>query len=323
MFQGKSVLITGGTGSFGQYCIKTLLESTRAERIICFSRDELKQHEMQKAMTKSDMERTRFFLGDVRDLPRLTRACRGVHIIIHAAALKQVPAMEYNPSEAIKTNIVGSMNVIDAALAHDIETVIALSTDKAVMPVNLYGATKLCAEKLFQQASSYTGSGQTRFMVVRYGNVVNSRGSVIPEFTRQAEKGVIGVTDERMSRFWITLRIATDIVFDAILQGEGGETFVPKLPTVKIMDLALAIGEGAKIVFTGIRPGEKLHETLIGQDEARNVVDLGGYYVINPGPVTQQSIYAVYVGPEFSYTSDTNRYVLEGEKLERLIRGDQ
>jgi UDP-N-acetylglucosamine 4,6-dehydratase len=323
MFQDKSVLITGGTGSFGQHCIKTLLESTRAERIVCFSRDELKQHEMQKNMTKPDLDRTRFFLGDVRDLPRLTRACHGVNIIIHAAALKQVPAMEYNPSEAIKTNVLGSMNVIDAAIASNVEHVIALSTDKACQPVNLYGATKLCAEKLFQQASSYVGGKGTKFSVVRYGNVVNSRGSVIPEFRKQAETGVMFITDQRMTRFWITLNQAVDLVFDALLQGSGGETFVPKLPTVRILDIAKAIGPEAKIVYTGIRPGEKLHETLIGEDEARNTMGLGGYYIIHPGDEAKlNNIYGGYVGPDFSYSSDTNKYVLEGQKLERLIRGD-
>lgn len=276
----KHVLVTGGTGSFGRKFIEVMMKEYHPERLIVYSRDELKQHEMR--MAGFDHPNLRYFIGDVRDLHRLRRAFNGVDLVVHAAALKQVPACEYNPMEAVKTNILGSSNVVDAALDAGVEKVLALSTDKAVNPVNLYGATKLAAEKLMIQSNAYAGGMTTRFSCVRYGNVVGSRGSVVPLFIQQREKGEITLTDERMTRFWISLEQGVRFVIRCIEDMQGGEVFVPKIPSMKMTDLAKAIAPEAKIRNIGIRPGEKLHEVLISDDEARSTVELDDMYVVQP-----------------------------------------
>ncbi|MCJ7824223.1 MAG: UDP-N-acetylglucosamine 4,6-dehydratase (inverting), partial [Anaerolineales bacterium] len=260
----KVVLITGGTGSFGRKFIKVMLEDYKPAKLIVFSRDELKQYEMRAA--GFDDPNLRYFIGDVRDLLRLRRAMQGVDIVVHAAALKQVPACEYNPIEAIMTNIIGGRNVVEAALDTGVEKVMALSTDKAVNPINLYGATKLAAEKLFVQSNAYAGGTGTRFSCVRYGNVVGSRGSVVPVFVNQRSKGRITITDERMTRFWLSLEEGVRFTIRCIEQMEGGEVFVPKIPSMRVVDLAKAIAPDAEIEVIGIRPGEKLHEVLISED---------------------------------------------------------
>ena len=276
----KVILVTGGTGSFGKKFIQTMVKEYHPAKIIIFSRDELKQHEMRVA--GFDDPSLRYFIGDVRDLPRLQRAFEGVDIVVHTAALKQVPACEYNPMEAIKTNILGSSNVIDAALDAGVERVLALSTDKAVNPVNLYGATKLAAEKLIVQSNYYAGEKITRMSCTRYGNVVGSRGSVVPKFIKQRCNGSITITDERMTRFWISLEQGARFVVRCIEQMHGGEVFVPKIPSMTIMDLARAIAPEARIEITGIRAGEKLHEVLISEDEARSTVELSDMFVVMP-----------------------------------------
>ena len=275
----KVILVTGGTGSFGQKFTDIVLREYRPRKLIIFSRDELKQHEMRQLHSGPLM---RYFIGDVRDRDRLQRAMHGVDIVVHAAALKQVPACEYNPIEAVKTNIVGAQNVIDAAIDCGVEKVIAISTDKAVNPVNLYGATKLCAEKLFVQGNAYSGEGGTRLSCARYGNVVGSRGSVIPEFQRQRLNGHITVTDERMTRFWITLDHGVRFVIRCLDGMQRGEVFVPKIPSMRIMDLATSVAPGCDVKLVGIRPGEKLHEVLISKDEARTTVELDDMFVIQP-----------------------------------------
>ena len=279
-WKDKVVLVTGGTGSFGKKCVKILLEEYNPAKIIVFSRDELKQHEMRVA--GYDHPSLRYFIGDVRDLERMRRALQGVNIVVHAAALKQVPACEYNPMEAIKTNILGSSNVIDAALDAGVSRVIALSTDKAVNPVNLYGATKLAAEKLFVQSNAYAGGKSTRFACVRYGNVVGSRGSVVPVFLKQRSSGKLTITDERMTRFWISLEQGVRFVLRCAEQMQGGEVFVPKIPSMSVTDLAKAIAPLATLEVIGIRPGEKLHEVLISDDEARTTVELEDMFVVQP-----------------------------------------
>lgn len=276
----KNILVTGGTGSFGKKFIEVLLRDYQPERVIVYSRDELKQHEMR--MAGFNHPNLRYFIGDIRDLPRLKRAFNGVDIVVHAAALKQVPACEYNPMEAIKTNILGSSNVVDAALDAGVEKVLALSTDKAVNPVNLYGATKLAAEKLMVQSNAYAGGMTTRFSCVRYGNVVGSRGSVVPLFLQQRDSGTVTLTDERMTRFWISLDQGVQFVIRCIEEMHGGEVFVPKIPSMKMVDLARAVAPNAKIKIIGIRPGEKLHEVLISEDEARTTVELADMYVVQP-----------------------------------------
>jgi UDP-N-acetylglucosamine 4,6-dehydratase/5-epimerase len=274
------ILITGGTGSFGKKMIKILLAEYHPAKIIVYSRDELKQHEMR---THSfDHPSLRYFIGDVRDLQRLKRAFNGVDLVVHAAALKQVPACEYNPMEAVKTNILGSQNVVDAALDTGVPRVMALSTDKAVNPVNLYGATKLAAEKLFVQSNAYAAGSETRFSCVRYGNVVGSRGSVVPVFLRQRQAGKLTITDERMTRFWISLEQGVRFVLRCAEEMHGGEVFVPKIPSMTVMDLAKAIAPEAGTEVIGIRPGEKLHEVLISDDEARNTVELDDMFVVQP-----------------------------------------
>lgn len=281
MFTDQTILVTGGTGSFGKKFTQMVLDHHNPHRIIIFSRDELKQHEMR--MQFKDDPRLRFFIGDLRDRDRVYRAfSTKIDLVVHAAALKQVPACEYNPYEAVKTNIIGGQNVIDAAIDCGIPKVIALSTDKAVNPVNLYGATKLCAEKLFIQGNSYAGGKDTRFSCVRYGNVVGSRGSVVPVFRKLRETGTVTVTDDRMTRFWITLEQAVEFVFNASKLMVGGETFIPRLPSMGIMDLVKVIAPDCEVKITGIRPGEKLHEMLISEDEARHTVELKDLLVILP-----------------------------------------
>jgi UDP-N-acetylglucosamine 4,6-dehydratase len=274
------VLVTGGTGSFGKEFIKIMLSEYHPEKMIVYSRDELKQHEMR--VSGYDSPNLRYFIGDVRDLPRLQRAVRGVNVVVHAAALKQVPACEYNPMEAVKTNILGSSNVVDAALDAGVEKVMALSTDKAVNPVNLYGATKLAAEKLIVQSNAYAGGRNTRLSCVRYGNVVGSRGSVVPVFIRQREDGKLTITDRRMSRFWLSLEQGVRFVIKCIECMQGGEVFVPKIPSMRVVDLAKAIAPDAEIEIIGIRPGEKLHEMLISRDESRSTIELEDMFVVQP-----------------------------------------
>lgn len=317
----KVVLVTGGTGSFGKKFVEVLLREYRPAKLIIFSRDELKQHDMRVA--GFDAPNLRYFIGDVRDLDRLRRAMQGVNVVIHAAALKQVPACEYNPMEAIKTNILGSSNVVDAALDAKVERVLALSTDKAVGPINLYGATKLAAEKLFVQSNAYAGGAQTRFSCVRYGNVVGSRGSVIPLFIKQRRNGKLSVTDTRMTRFWLTLEQGVRFVIRCTEQMQGGEVFVPKIPSTRIVDLARVIAPHAELVDIGIRPGEKLHEALINEDEARTTVELDDMYVVQPssalwfGHAWQDKGQPLPDG--FRYTSETNPLWLTVEQIRNLV----
>ena len=276
------VLVTGGTGSFGKKFVAMMLAEYHPAKLIVFSRDELKQHEMR--VVGFNHPSLRYFIGDVRDVERLRRAMHGVDIVVHAAALKQVPACEYNPMEAIKTNILGSSNVVEAALDAGVKKVLALSTDKAVNPINLYGATKLAAEKLLIQSNSYAGGLATRFSCVRYGNVVGSRGSVVPIFLQQKASGKLTITDERMTRYWLTLEQGVRFVINCIEKMHGGEVFVPKIPSMKIADLANAIAPGANLEVVGIRPGEKLHEVLISEDESRSTVEMEDMYVVQPSP---------------------------------------
>jgi UDP-N-acetylglucosamine 4,6-dehydratase/5-epimerase len=318
-WQDKAVLVTGGTGSFGKKFTEVMLRELKPRKLIIFSRDELKQHEMRTG--GYDDPSLRWFIGDVRDRGRLLRAMHGVDIVVHAAALKQVPACEYNPIEAIATNIEGGRNVIDAALDAGVTKVLALSTDKAVNPVNLYGATKLCAEKLFVQSNAYAGMKGTRFACVRYGNVVGSRGSVIPLFREQRKTGKITITDPRMTRFWITLEQGVRFVIGCIERMHGGEVFVPKIPSMKVTDLAEAIAPGCKVESIGIRPGEKLHETLVSEDEARQSVDVEGMYVIRPNHPWWDENYWIDGTPladGFKYTSDTNPQWLTKAELAAL-----
>ena len=320
-WKNKTVLVTGGTGSFGKEFIRVLLEEYKPAKVIVFSRDELKQHEMRIA--GFDQPNLRYFIGDVRDLARLRRAMHGVDVVVHAAALKQVPACEYNPMEAIKTNILGTSNVVDAALEVGVSKVLALSTDKAVNPVNLYGATKLAAEKLTVQSNAYSGDRPTRFSCVRYGNVVGSRGSVVPLFLRQREEGKVSITDERMTRFWLSLEQGVRFVLRSIEQMQGGEVFVPKLPSTTIIDLAQTIAPDAKVEVIGIRPGEKLHEVLISEDEARSTLELEDMYVIQPA----QGPWFVHSWDEkgkaledgFRYASDENPLKLSKKEIAEMI----
>lgn len=320
LFSGSSILITGGTGSFGKKFAEALLRGAHPRRIIVFSRDELKQHEMR--MSGFDHPSLRYFIGNVRDVARLRRAMNGVDIVVHAAALKQVPACEYNPIEAIMTNIMGARNVIDAALDTGVKKVLALSTDKAVNPVNLYGATKLCAEKLFVQSNSYSGHRGTRFSCVRYGNVLGSRGSVILVFQRQRGDGKVTVTDPRMTRFWITLEQGVRFVMRCIEQMHGGEVFVPKIPSMNIMDLAKATAPGCEVEFIGIRPGEKIHEVLVSDDEARHTLEFDDMFVIQPahsGWSKGNWTEGKPLQDGFAYTSATNTQWLSVEELRVLL----
>jgi UDP-N-acetylglucosamine 4,6-dehydratase len=316
-----TVLVTGGTGSFGQQFARVLLRDHNPQKLIVFSRDELKQHEMR--VSGFDQPNLRFFLGDVRDVVRLRRAMQGVDVVVHAAALKQVPAAEYNPIEAVMTNIIGGRNVVDAAIDCGVQRVLALSTDKAVNPSNLYGATKLVAEKLFVQANAYSGVGPTRFSCVRYGNVLGSRGSVIPLFLQQRKTGTVTITDPRMTRFWLTLDQGVRFVVQAIERMRGGEVFVPKIPSMAIGTVVEAVAPGCAVKQIGVRPGEKLHECLISEDEARNARELDDMFVIAPPhPWWKES--ALPAGrplPEgFRYASDSNSHWITAEEL-RTIAG--
>jgi UDP-N-acetylglucosamine 4,6-dehydratase len=319
MFDDQTILVTGGTGSFGMRFVRRLLTTSRPKRLIVYSRDELKQYEMAKRFPESRFPCMRYFLGDVRDYSRLLRALKGVDYVVHAAALKQVPAAEYNPFEFVKTNVLGAQNLIEAAIERQVRKVVALSTDKASNPINLYGATKLCADKLFVAGNSYSGSEDTRFAVVRYGNVLGSRGSVIPLFLKQRETGVLTVTDPAMTRFWLTLDQAVDLVLTAMDEAQGGEIFVPRIPSMRLLDLAKAIGPDCRLETIGLRPGEKLHESLIGEDDAPYTFERATHYVIEPAihawraetPTERGRL----VPTGFRYTSDTNPHWLSGADL--------
>jgi UDP-N-acetylglucosamine 4,6-dehydratase len=320
-WKNSVVLVTGGTGSFGKKFIKVMLEEIHPKKIIVFSRDELKQHEMQTS--GFNHPNLRFFIGDVRDRDRLKRAMNGVDIVVHAAALKQVPACEYNPMEAIKTNIMGTSNVVEAALDAGVKKVLAISTDKAVNPINLYGATKLAAEKLVIQSNAYAAGTSTRYSCVRYGNVVGSRGSVVPVFLKQRQSGEVTITDERMTRFWLSLEQGVRFVIKCIEQMEGGEVFVPRIPSMKVIDLARAIAPQAKVNVIGIRPGEKLHEVLISEDESRATVELESMFVVQPA----EALWFGYSWQEkgkllldgFRYASDNNTDWLDIEGIQKYI----
>lgn len=323
MFDDMSILVTGGTGSFGKKFAEVLLRDYHPKRLAIFSRGELKQHEMRQIFPEADYP-IRYFIGDVRDTERLYRAFNGVDVVIHAAALKQVPACEYNPFEAVQTNIIGAKNVIDAAIDRGVERVMAISTDKAVNPINLYGATKLCAEKMFVQANAYSGKGGTRFSLCRYGNVVGSRGSVIPLFAKQRECGKVTITDPRMTRFLITLDQGVRFVIRCTGMMHGGEIFVPKIPSARIMDIKEAIAPGCAVENIGIRAGEKIHEVLVSEDEARHAVEMDDMYAILPShPWWRVDNWAGACRMEEGsrYSSDTNLEWLSIEEL-RGFAGD-
>jgi UDP-N-acetylglucosamine 4,6-dehydratase len=318
--EGTSVLVTGGTGSFGKRFVQTALSRLKLKRLVIFSRDELKQFEMQQ---KFEGESLRYFIGDVRDRDRLRRALDGIDVVVHAAALKQVPAAEYNPFEAIKTNVIGAENIINECIDQGVKRVIALSTDKAANPINLYGATKLCSDKLFVAGNVYVGRNQTRFSVVRYGNVVGSRGSVIPFFLSKRKTGTLPITDPRMTRFWITLQQGVDFVIDSLARMHGGEIFVPKIPSMNIMDLAAVVAPECKTEVVGIRPGEKLHEVMVPEDDARNTVELEDRYVIQP----QFALFGddpygklPRCPDNFRYASDTNGHWLTRQELANMVK---
>lgn len=325
MLNGKRILITGGTGSFGKKMTQVVLGKYKPETLIIFSRDELKQFEMSQKWSTKKYPCIRYVLGDVRDRERLFQVFHRIDYVIHAAALKQVPAAEHNPGEYIKTNVFGAMNVIEAAQYNKVKKVVSLSTDKACNPVNLYGATKLCADKLFIAVNTYHGTDVTRFAVVRYGNVLGSRGSVVPFFKERAQTGVIPITDPRMTRFWITLGQAVYFVIKTLDLLKGGEIFVPKIPSMKIVDLAKAIAPDCKHEIVGIRPGEKLHETLIGEDDTRNTIQFNECYIIQPNPEAREELIAQSNGigklcPDgFSYTSNNNSDWITVDELKRLV----
>jgi len=320
-WKNQVVLVTGGTGSFGKKFVEIMLKDFKPKKIIIYSRDELKQYEMQSS--GFDHSSLRYFIGDVRDRERLIRAMQGVDMVIHAAALKQVPACEYNPMEAVKTNIMGTSNVVEAALDAGVKKVMALSTDKAVNPINLYGATKLAAEKLTVQSNAYAAGSATRYSCVRYGNVVGSRGSVVPVFLKQRESGKVTITDERMTRFWLSLEQGVRFVVSCIEQMEGGEVFVPKIPSMKVADLAKAIAPDANVNIIGIRPGEKLHEVLISEDEARNTVELDAMFVVQPA----EAFWFGYswqkrgnlLSGGYRYSSDNNREWLDVNGIRKFV----
>lgn len=326
MLTGKSILVTGGTGSFGKKFIETILKSyPEVKRIVVFSRDELKQFEMAQQFPTHKYPQLRYFIGDVRDKDRLYRAFEGVDIVVHAAALKQVPACEYNPFEAIKTNILGAQNIIETALERGIEKVVALSTDKAAAPINLYGATKLCSDKLFVAANNFRGKNEIKFSVVRYGNVMGSRGSVIPFFLKKKHEGVLPVTDERMTRFNITLEDGVKLVLKALDIMWGGEIFVPKIPSYRILDVAKAVDSGCRIEIVGIRPGEKLHEEMITTTDALNTIEFKDYFVILPSMTLwdieqfTKNFDGRHCTDGFAYNSGTNTDWLSVEQLQELI----
>jgi UDP-N-acetylglucosamine 4,6-dehydratase/5-epimerase len=318
---GQSILITGGTGSFGKAFVKTVLEQhPTVQRLVVFSRDELKQYEMAQIFPVSRYPAIRYFIGDVRDRRRLSRALEGIETVVHAAALKHVPTAEYNPGEVIQTNIMGASNLIDACLdAPKVRRVVALSTDKAAAPINLYGATKLCADKLFTAANTIAGQRDLRFSCVRYGNVMGSRGSVIPFFLKCKKKGVLPITHPDMTRFNITLDQGVQMVLWAIRHAKGGEIFVPKIPSYRLMDLAKAIGPDCKTEIIGIRPGEKIHEEMITASDSYSTVDMGRYYAILPGYYDWASP-MVPVPPDFTYNSGSNPDFLDVEQLRTMIK---
>jgi UDP-N-acetylglucosamine 4,6-dehydratase len=323
---GKSLLITGGTGSFGTHFVRTVLARYTPRRLAIFSRDEAKQYVMAQRFAPPEHSCVRYFIGDVRDRDRLEMAMRGIEIVIHAAALKHVPTAEYNPFECIQTNVHGAENVVHAAIRAGVEQVIALSTDKAASPINLYGASKLAADKIFVAANALSGTAPTRFSVVRYGNVVGSRGSVLPLFQRLHAEGApdLPITDIRMTRFWITLSQGVDFVLSSLTMMAGGEIFTPKIPSMKLVDLADCVAPGLKHRIVGIRPGEKLHEVLITEDDARSTVDLGDRYVIEPAfPFWRRGGYdgatPVPVAEDFGYASNTNVDWLDGASLSALL----
>jgi UDP-N-acetylglucosamine 4,6-dehydratase len=318
---GKTVFVTGGTGSFGARFIARLLRDHDPHAVRVFSRDELKQSELERKLGHD--ERLRMLIGDVRDLPRMLRATRGVDVIVHAAAMKQVPACEYNPFEAVMTNVIGSENIVSAAIENDVPYTLALSTDKAVNPVNLYGATKLCQEKLVVQGNAYAADSAARFACVRYGNVVGSRGSVVPIFKAQAETGVITITDERMTRYWITLDQAVDFVLESLERMGGGEVFVPKIPSMRVTDLAEALAPDAEHRVVGIRPGEKLHEILVTEDESRHALETDWGFVIQPEYASwpTRDHEGAPVAPGFRYTSDNNDWWLSVDEVREMAAG--
>jgi UDP-N-acetylglucosamine 4,6-dehydratase/5-epimerase len=329
---GKVVFVTGGTGSFGRRFVRHVLAEAKPKKLIVYSRDELKQHEMlcdlQDEFSTDQLKSMRFFLGDVRDRERLTLALRGVDVVIHAAALKQVPAAEYNPSECIHTNVLGAENIVWASLTNRVKRVVALSTDKACNPINLYGATKLASDKTFVAANNLAGDIGTRFCAVRYGNVVGSRGSVVPLFKRMVERGAteLPITDARMTRFWITLDQGVDFVLSSLETMRGGEIFVPKIPSMKMTELVQAMAPGASTRIIGIRPGEKLHEMMISSDDARKTVDLGDRYAIEPDFVEYSRTSfrkdgAPLVAEGFEYSSDNNTDWLDRAALLRMLEG--
>lgn len=327
MLSNKTILVTGGTGSFGKKFVETVLTNyPDIKKIIVFSRDELKQFEMAQTFSEVKYPQIRYFIGDVRDGQRLKRACEGVDIIVHAAALKQVPTAEYNPMECINTNIFGAENVINAALDCNVQKVVALSTDKAAAPINLYGATKLCSDKLFTAANNIKGSRDLTLSVVRYGNVLGSRGSVVPYFLEKRKSKALPITHEKMTRFNITLQEGVDMVLYAIKNAWGGEVFVPKIPSYKITDVAKAIGPECEINLIGIRPGEKIHEEMITESDALNTLDCGKYYVIIPShPVWNKDEYikefkASYVPEGFKYNSGKNTDWLNIDDIRSMIK---
>lgn len=325
--ENKTILITGGTGSFGKKMVQMVLTEHKPKRLIIFSRDELKQFEMAQKWNPSHSPCLEYVLGDVRDKERLMRVFEGVDYVVHAAALKQVPAAERNPEEYIKTNVIGAMNIIDAALQNKVKSVIALSTDKACNPVNLYGATKLCSDKLFiSESNNNADKQQTKFAVVRYGNVLGSRGSVVPFFQERANTGTLPITDENMTRFWITLDQAVHFVISCLPRAKGGEIFVPRIPSMKITDLAQAISPEAKQEIVGIRPGEKIHETLISEDEARNTIQFKECYLVQPNSRLREELLkgrngakGKLCGDNFKYSSDNNTSWLQVKELRSLV----
>ncbi|MCG3148396.1 MAG: UDP-N-acetylglucosamine 4,6-dehydratase (inverting) [Verrucomicrobiae bacterium] len=324
--KSSRILITGGTGSLGQKLTRLILAGNPSATVIIYSRDEFKQFQMHQTFTETERPRLRFFLGDVRDGDRLRRATEGVTHLIHAAALKQVPAAEYNPFEFVKTNIIGAENVINAALDNKIKHVVALSTDKAANPINLYGATKLCSDKLFVSGNSYSGSRPTRFCVVRYGNVVGSRGSVIPFFLAKRKSGVLPITDERMTRFWITLDQGAALVLNALREMRGGEIWVPRIPSMRVTDTARVIGPNCQYPVIGIRPGEKLHEVMIPVDDGRETLQFDDHFIIRPSFSWWGSTWHKEKGgtpcPEgFYYGSDNNTQWVTDEQLTAMIAG--
>ena len=326
MLNDKSILVTGGTGSFGQAFVEaTLRRYPRVKRLVVFSRDELKQFEMEQKFPVKNYPQLRYFLGDIRDQNRLRRALNGIDTVVHAAALKQVPAAEYNPMEFIHTNIIGAENLIEACIDAGVHSIVALSTDKAAAPINLYGATKLCSDKLMVAANNYTGAFNMKFSVVRYGNVMGSRGSVIPFFLQKVKDGVLPITSSEMTRFNITLREGVDMVMWAIENCRGGEIFVPKIPSYRILDVAEAIGPSCKLEVVGVRPGEKIHEEMITESDSLTTIDLGKYYAILSATgrfgvdeyLTGDSIKRVPYG--FSYCSETNPHFLTIGEIRDLI----